>query len=256
MDRREFLNVLAIASSIKAVIDYNATLAQSDTLALAQAVAAGSQTADTTYTSNIQSDPVLSSQLNSTTSTVATATSMRSVITSRAFYEFGYEYYFSQMGANPVVYSTIAIKADGSGTFKESKFDGTNWIVYSDESDPVGTFQWSSDGNTMFMVGDVELPAKLTLLSKETITTNGVTADLYFIRHEVTADGTEGFFTNFAATASHQGSYDATTKRVSLTYDNGSTNTFYLNGSGSGFVSYDGINTTSIPWETITRYGK
>lgn len=229
-------DILAIASSIKAVIDYNAPLAQSDTLALAQAVAAGSQTAETAYTSTIQNDPLLSGQLNSTTSSVTAATSMRSVITSRTFYEFDYNYNFAQ---NPFTYGTIAIANDGSDQFKSYKYDGTNWIVYENDTSPAGAFQWSSDGNTMFMVGDADLPAKITLLSKETVTYNGISADLYFIRHEVTADGTEGFFTNFAATAEAQGTYDPISQNGFLTYSDGGTEQFYMPSATS-----------------ITRYGK
>ncbi|MBD3810501.1 MAG: carboxypeptidase regulatory-like domain-containing protein, partial [Sulfuricurvum sp.] len=60
-------DILNIASSIKAVVDYNASMNQSDTLALAQAIAAEEQDANTSYTDEVRRDPILSDQLNSTT---------------------------------------------------------------------------------------------------------------------------------------------------------------------------------------------
>ncbi|MDD2828398.1 MAG: hypothetical protein PHW18_02360 [Sulfuricurvum sp.] len=251
-------DVLKIASSIKAVIDGGASMSQSDTLALASDVASGTQTADKSYSTAISSDPILSHQLTSTTSVPTGTTSMRAVMEGKTFYQFDY---FSGFTNNPFTYTTMKINTDGSLSSTDYRNDtGTNWISFQTQTSPSGTMKWSSDGNILYDAGDYWVPQKHTLLKKEVITSNGISANIYFTRDETTADGTEGFFTNFAATSNDgSGTYTPATKQISYTYSDGGTNTFYL--GNNGYLQWDpvtgvaGTDTTN-KWETITRYGK
>jgi hypothetical protein len=231
-------DMLNIASTVKSVVDGNSSMTQSDTLALATAVATGTQVANTTYTSIITADPILNGQLNSTQNvTSVSSTTMRSVMEGKTFYEFDYH---ENLGANPFTYSTMEIKTDGSASNKSYRNDtGTNWIIYNTETSAAGTIKWSSDGNIAYDVSDYWVPSKHTLLSKNTVTNGGLSATVYFTQDEVTSEPTEGFYTNFVATANGSGTYDSGTGMVTIHYNEGGTNSFNLNEA-----------------TLITRYGK
>lgn len=249
-------DILKIASDIKAVVDGGASLSQTDTLALAVAVANGATTGYSDYSDAITADPILSGQLNSTNSVTAGTTTMRSVMEGKTLYQFDYRSGFSN--ANPFTYGTIQIKADGSLEWKDYKQEAnsTSWIVYESQTNPAGTFQWSSDGNTVYEVGDYWVPSKHTLLAKKTVTYNNMSANIYFIQDEVTAEPTEGFYTNFAATADASGTYNSATKQIAITYSDGGYSTFYLGNNGYLQWSSASGTETGTAYQTITRYGR
>ncbi len=252
--------VLEIASAIRNVVDDGKPIVSgNDTLQLATAVAQG--TADTTtYTDHsdaISNDPVLQDQLNSTEDTSVGTTTLRSMIEGKALYEFGYDSYLSNIGKNPFTFITDDLKADGSSSSKYSRNDsGTNWIVYKTETLPVGTMKWSSDNTILYDVGDVTLPKKHTLLSKESIKYNNISATIYFIQNEVVGEGSEGFFTNFAATSHNIGSYDSTTRKYVETASNGRVTAFYLGTNNYIQSTSESGTNTMYHWEKVIKYGK
>lgn len=271
--------ILEIASAIRNVVDdKKAIVVGNNTLDLAIAVAFG--TANTsTYTDHsdeIANDPLLSEQLNSTSTVVAGTTTMRSMMEGKTFYQFDYDPYFSTLNSTPFTYSTNEIKTDGTGKFiyynpletaSASYKDDTipivsdinttivPWFSYKDEILPTGTFKWSGDGSALYTTGDCTLAEKHTLVSKENLLYKSIPATIYFTKSEVIGEGTEGFFTNFVATSHHVGSYNTTTKAFTEIGSNGHLTPFYLGTNGYIRASEFGTD-TAYRWEKMMKYTK
>lgn len=268
-------DILNIASSIKAVVDHNASMNQADTLVLAQEIAAGEQPANTNYTDEVKLDPTISDQLNSTTPN--TTHNFKSLILGKTFIAFDYYREYSHNSQNPFTYMELTFGTDGSMSLKEYRNTSeSNWSTDISLNEPAGSIQWSSDGMIAYDTSDFWPPSKHTLIRVETVTVGSATAKIYWIQDEVTADVTDGYFTNFKTTAEEQGSYNSTTNTITIdshtidlnsshistmtkfgkTYyianegSSGERTMYYVEGTTAYEKNYDKIGTVSIGWFT------
>ena len=244
-------DILTISGVIKDVVDNNKTLATaSDTLSLAQDIVEVNattkeltttlptevnQTAVDAQVANIQSDPLLSTQVDSTT--VVSTGSLRSIMENHILYEF---YYNDDFQPVPLSYSTIQINPDGSLYDYEYNYDenSSQWITSNNFDLNAGDILWSSDDTKLYIVAPSHIPSKITLMAKEKINVLGKSVDIYHLQEEITANPKDRYYTDFVANAEHSGTIDFTSmsdsdKNIIIKYSSDYNATYHLNDDGT-----------------------
>ena len=244
-------DILTISGVIKDIVDNNKTLTTaSDTLSLVQEIvevntttkeltttlpSEVNQTAVNTQVANIQSDPLLSTQVDSTA--VVSAGSLRSIMENHTLYEF---YYNDDFQPVPLSYSTIQINPDGSLNNYEYNYDenSSQWITSSNFDLNAGDILWSSDDTKLYIVAPSHIPSKIILMAKENINVLGKGVDIYHLQEEITANPKDRYYTDFVANAEHSGTVDFTSmsdsdKNIIIKYSADYSATYHLNDDGT-----------------------
>ncbi len=239
-------DILTISGVLKDIVDNNTTLTTaSDTLDLAQNIvevntttkeltttlpSEVNQTAVDAQVANIQSDPLLSTQVDSTT--VISEGSLRSIMENHTLYEF---YYNSDFQSFPLVYDTLQIYPDGSLNSYEYRYDdnSSEWVISDDYNLNAGSILWSSDGSKVYVVSTDAIPGKITLLAKENITVLGHSVNIYHFQEETTGEPGDGYYTNFIANANETGTINFSSINDSNKEINISNTMYYLDDNGT-----------------------
>ena len=243
-------DILTISGVIKDIVDNNTTLTTaSDTLGLAQKIVEVNsttneltttlptevnQTAVDTQVENIQNDPLLSTQVDSTT--VVSEGSLRSIMENHTLYEFDYDDEFQPVA---LTYSNLQIHTDGSLSKYSYKYDenSSNWIKYEDFNGLTGDVLWSSDGSKAYFVASAHIPTKIILVAKENISVLGNNITIYHQQSEVTGEPDDSYYTNIVTNHNHSGtinfsSMDDSDKNITINYG-GDSASYYLNDDGT-----------------------
>jgi len=265
-------DILTISGVIKDVVDNNKTLTTAtDTLHLAQnVVEVNSTTKEVTTTlpsdvnqsvvdvqvTNIQNDPLLSTQVNSTV--VVNEGSLRAIMENHTLYSFDYRFSFQPFS---LTYESSLIHPDGSDSNYEYKYDAnsSSWIVFDDMSGNAGDILWSSDGTKLYVVAPEAIPEKMTLMAKENISVLGNTIKIYHIQEEVTAEPGDTYYTDFVANAEHSGtinfnSMSGNDKNITINYEGGNSIAYHLDDNGTYYGSNN--QSTHYKYHTLVKAGK
>ena len=265
-------DILTISGVIKDVVDNNKTLSTaSDTLRLAQDIvevnattkeltttlpSEVNQTAIDTQVANIQNDPLLSTQVDSTT--VVSEGNLRAIMENHTLYEFDYH---GEYQSFPLTYDTLEILPDGSGRNYEYKYDenSSKWIVSEDMSGKAGDILWSSNGTKLYVVAPEAIPKKITLMAKESVNILGNKVNIYHQQEEITGEPGDAYYTDFVENAEHSGVVNFTSmsdsdKNITINYEGGHSVTYHLDDNGTYYRSHD--QNTHYKYRTVIKNEK
>ena len=243
-------DILTISGVIKDVVDNNTTLTTAtDTLGLAQNIVEVNtttkeltttlpnevnQTAVDTQIANIQNDPLLSTQVDSTT--VISEGSLRAIMENHTLYEFDYDDEYQPIS---LTYLTTQIYPNGNFSNYRYKYDENSsaWIAAEVFGGSPGDVLWSSDGRKSYFVASGHIPTKIVLMAKENITVLGNSVTIYHQQSEVTGKPDDNYYADIVASHNHSGTINFTSmndsdKNITINYG-GNSATYYLNDDGT-----------------------
>ena len=255
-------DILTISGIIKDVIDNNTTLTTaSDTLDLAKNIVEVNsttkeltttlpnevnQTSVDTQVANIQNDPLLSTQVDSTT--IVSEGNLRAIMENHILYEFSYDDLYQP---TPLIYDTIEVHHDGSFKSYEYFYDENNlgWTISDDNSENAGTMLWSSDGSKLY-IGSTD---KITLIAKGNITVLGNSVTIYHLQIETIREPEDGYYTDFVANANDNGTINFSSINDDNKEINISNTIYHLDANGT---YHQNNQSQQYKYRTMVKDGK